>query len=231
MTLAWDAYFDSSNTTVRDQAQLAPVISTDPVGNLVINYATGDQNLLTSQSSSNRLWSLTETPIAHTISQNWVAKFTPSQGHVTGPMALFNNVLYFSTFQPLATAACTPGLANVFGVDYRRPQNPPGATLGVPFNRFTGPGANDGSVIMGVSATELPSCGGSQTTADPYFGSHTQVTGANQSEYRILWQTGAGSGLSGGGVRTESGVQGMQNMTVPPPGQSTRIDSWAAIIE
>jgi type IV pilus assembly protein PilY1 len=231
VTLAWDAYFDSSATTIRDQAELTPVVSTDPVGNLVVAYATGDQNLLTTQSSSNRVWSLTETPTAHTISQNWAVKFSPSQGHVTGPMALFNNVLYFSTFVPLATPICNPGTANVFGVDYRRPMSPAGATPGAPIYSFTGPGAADGTVIMGVSATELPSCGGSQTTQDPYFGSHTQVTSANESVYRIMWQTGAGSGLSASGIQSEGGVQGMQNMTIPPPGQATRIDSWAAIVE
>jgi type IV pilus assembly protein PilY1 len=232
MTLAWDAYFDSPSGTVRDQAQLTPVVSTDPVGNLIVNYATGDQNLLTSQSSSNRLWSLTETPAAHAVSQNWVVKYLPSQGHVTGPMALFNGTLYFSTYDPSSSGVvCANGTANVLGVNYRLPLNPPGTTPGLPIYTFTGSAPSDGSVIMGVSATQLPSCGSTQASNDPYYGSHTQVTSANQSVYKIMWQTGAGSGLSGGGVTNETGITGMQNMVIPSPGQSTRIDSWATILE
>jgi hypothetical protein len=208
------------------------VVSTDAVGNLVILLATGDQNVLTAQSSDQRVWSITETPLGHVTSQNWYIPWSPTQGHVTGPMALFNNILYFSTYTPQPGAACSPGYANLWGVDYVRP-----SSTGAPRPGLTNPVASfthaavDGSIIFGVSTTELPSCGGSQNTTDPYFGSHSQVTGVAQSEYRIMWQTGSGAGVSGNGVRAEGAVSAMQNMTIPSPGQSTRIDAWTAIIE
>ncbi len=47
-----------------------------------------------------------------------------------------------------------------------------------------------------------------------------------------MWQTGAGAGLTtGGNVHNETSVKSMQNISVPSPGLSTRIDSWAAIVE
>lgn len=262
VTLAWDSYIDNKSAS-RDGIYLPPLVTRDPMGNTVLVVATGEQNMLTAQNTDNRLWSLTETPLNFKTSQNWEIAYAPNQGHVVGQMALFNDVLYFSTYQPLGafpitgggsgsgsayangsgspeqnitcTAgsgnACANGQANLGAVDYRRPS----PTMGLPYGRFgtniyAGASVNDGSVIFGVSTTELPSCGGSATTSDPYFGTHTQVTNANTSEYRIMWQVGSGSGLTASGVRNE-GVQGMQNMTIPPPGQSTRFDSWATIVE
>ncbi len=231
VSLAWDAYIDS-NVSVRDSIELAPVLARDPIGNMNIMIATGDQNVLTAQSSNERVWSLTETPLNHSVSQNWVVKFAPSQGHVTGPMEVFNQVLYFSTYQPLVTTVCANGVANVWGVDSRRPNDATGSPrpmFGTPPTLF-GPGTTDGSVIMGVSVAETPSCSTAQTTQDPYFGSHTQVSNVGQSSYHVMWQTGAGSGLTPNASVTNE-MTGTQSMALPPPGQSTRVDSWAAIVE
>jgi type IV pilus assembly protein PilY1 len=238
INLAWDAYIDSP-TSAREVVQLAPVLSRDPIGNTVIAYATGDQSLLTSQSEDNRVWSLTETPLGHNTSQNWYLKFAPGTQRVTGPMALFNEVLYFSTYTPTVVGAnvCNNGYPSLWGVDYRRPNGAAQPYSGAPLPEFGTPVALNqagasGSVIFGVSATETPSCGGSANTSDGYFGSHSAVSNVNPSEYRIMWQTGAGAGLTtGGALRNETGVKGMQNMTVPSPGLSTRIDSWAAVVE
>jgi hypothetical protein len=70
-------------------------------------------------------------------------------------------------------------------------------------------------------------------TNDAYFGGHSAVTSVSQSEYRIMWQTGAGSGLTTGtnNIRNETAVKSMQNMTITSPGLGTRVDSWAAIVE
>jgi type IV pilus assembly protein PilY1 len=231
LNLAWDAYLDT-NTTTRDGLNLPPVVSTDPVGNLVILMATGDQNLLTATTSDQRVWSITESPYTHFTSQNWLIPRTGSQGHVAGPMAVFNDILYFATYTPQSGNACSPGTADLWGVDFRRPKS-----TGWPLDGLTNPaasythGATDGSIIFGVSTTQLPSCNNTGTTNDPYFGSHSQVTNVGQSEYRLMWQTGAGSGVTGNGVRAEGTVSAMQNMTLPSPGQSTKIDAWAAIVE
>ena len=256
--LAWDAYLDY-NGSYRDGIQTPPLLSRDPMGNTVIVFGTGEQNMLTVGSTNNRLWSITETPACNPFpscnftSQNWVVKYAPDQGHVVGQMALFNDVLYFSTYQPLGGTpsnnpnpspgcsnippgkACNPGNANLGAADYRRPLDATGVPIprwGTPPALYSGASTTDGSVIFGVSATELPSCGGTSPSSDPYFGSHQQVTALNASEYRIMWQTGSGAGLAGAsGAKAEGGITGVQNITIPPPGQSTRIDSWGTIVE
>jgi len=97
----------------------------------------------------------------------------------------------------------------------------------------------DNSIIFGVSAAETPTCdtaGGSIN--DPYFGTHSYVSGASQSTYQLKWQTGQGAGLANGGnVNAEkqgsaaNPIQHMQSMNLPAPGQQSRIDSWAALVE
>ena len=110
---SWDAYLLGQDTSaLRDIVQLPPVISRDNLGNTTILYATGnqsDQNAFTAQSTSTRVWSLTETsgqtPIPFPVSQNWWLNST-SQGdpfygqRLTGPITLFNSVAYFATFLP-----------------------------------------------------------------------------------------------------------------------------------
>jgi type IV pilus assembly protein PilY1 len=266
IALAWDAYADNPGA-VRDGIFLAPALSRDAIGNVTINIATGEQNMLTLGATDNRLWSLTELPFNGTTfptSQNWMIPFSSTQAHVVGQMAIFNQVLYFSSYQPggsfpkqgnqgnqgdqdqggdanehvnCSTATgnmCGNGIAILAAADYRRPAD----STGLPMGKWPGTSgsiysptqATDGSVIYGVAATQLPSCGGTAATTDPYFGSHNQVTNANATDYRIMWQTGSGKGISGGGAQSD-GLKGVQSMTVPPPGMSTRIDSWGAIVE
>jgi type IV pilus assembly protein PilY1 len=240
--LAWDAYLDNAGS-VRESIQLAPVLSRDPIGNTVIMFATGDQNQLTAQQTDNRVWSITETPLFNSYtSQNWYIKFGKGDRRVTGPMQVFNNVLYFATYMPQSQAGnvCSDGFGSVWAVDYRR-ADPSGVPYnGLPIGMFpSNPPVNPapryadgavGTVIYGVSVAETPSCNTTQTSSDPYFGSGTQVGNVGASEYRVMWQTGAGTGISNGAVKNE-GISRMQNMTVPPPGQATRIDSWAALVE
>jgi type IV pilus assembly protein PilY1 len=258
IALAWDAYADNANA-VRDGIFLPPVLSRDPIGNVTINLATGEQNMLTLGATDNRLWSLTELPFNGTTfptSQNWMIPFASTQAHVVGQMAIFNEVLYFSSYQPggsfpkagnqggdsdqqvsCSTATgnmCGNGVAILGAADYRRPAD----NTGLPIGKWPGTMASiyapsqatDGSVIFGVSATQMPSCGYGAPTTDPYFGAHNQVINANATDYRIMWQTGSGKGITGGGAQSD-GLKGVQSITVPPPGMSTRIDSWGAIVE
>jgi type IV pilus assembly protein PilY1 len=236
---AWDAYAGTSSATKRQAVELQPVLSRDPLGNIIIIFATGDQAVLTEETSSNAVWSLTETPALLSTSQNWNLHFDPGNFRVTGPMALFNNVLYFAAYTPLASNACSDGYPSLWAVDYRHPSATSNPYLGAPAQPLGGTSLFEtgvhGSVIFGVAATQLPSCGGTVNTSDAYFGSHTQVTGGG-GEYRIMWQTGANSGINTGGIagsaaRAEGTIAAMQNMTVAPPGQGTRIDSWGAMVE
>ncbi len=239
---AWDAYIGTPAATKRQAVQLAPVISRDPIGNMVIMFATGDQAVLTEEIERQR------GVVAHRDAgprhrPHHQPELEPplrsaAASGSPGPMALFNEVLYFSSYKPLSSNACTDGFPSLWAVDYRRPSQTSTPYLGAPAQPLGGTVLEEdgthGSLIYGVAATQLPSCGGTTTTSDAYFGSHTQVTGGG-GEYRIMWQTGAGSGINttgiaGSATRSE-GVSAMQNMTVAPPGQATRIDSWGAIVE
>src|SRR5262249_36013148 len=137
---------------------------------------------------------------------------------------------------------CADGYGSVWAVDYRRPDKnnkpyPLPQFLGAPATTSC-PGngtasvcqdGSPGSVIYGVSAAQTPSCDPAGFTT-PHF--------AAGGGYQVMWQTGTGSGItptSGGKVQTNTGIKtkgsGSQYMTVQTPGQGTRIESWASIIE
>lgn len=255
ITLAWDAYLNDTSDQ-REGIGVPPIISRDGIGNPVILLATGDQDMFSTQPSANHVWSLSELPTGGNtsvhVSPNWHLRMPGGGARVTGPMALFNSALYFATFLPQKTNPCSDGIGSVWGVDYLRrggavgaaptpaqmmplvsdwpsPAFPPGT-----------PGANiyglDGAVntiIMGIGLSETPTCDSSSTSPDPYFGSHTAVTGASGSNYQVSWQTGAGPGVSNSNtaVKNDANVKGMQYIQPPPPGRGTRIDSWASIVE
>ncbi len=127
-SLFHDPYFpgDVANT---DQAKWGPistlpVVSVDRFGDVVVNYATGDQNNF-SGTNLNHVYSLTErTTVSsgtrtYTTKVNWHLRL-PNGITPTGPLSLFNGVLYFSTFSPgvASGAACLDGQGSLFGVDY-----------------------------------------------------------------------------------------------------------------
>ena len=251
--LAWDAYLDSSSAK-REAIQTAPVLSPDPIGNVVIMFSTGEQNTFTTTATDNRVWSITETPVlgdlSHsptrfTTNQNWMIPMVAGAEHILGPMEIFNSVLYFSTYAPPAnTGVCAPNTANVWGVDYLQHD-----THGSPMGRLATPSvacppppstpmppscvfsSAPNPVIYGVAVAETPSCDTAAASTDPYFGTNTAATGASQSQFRIMWQTGAGNGIANAKVQNEVGIPHMQYYTPPPPGQGARVDSWAAIVE
>lgn len=127
-SLFHDAYFPGDVANA-DQAKWGPVstlpvVSVDRFGDVVVNYATGDQNNF-SATNLNHVYSLTERTFVssgirtYTTKVNWHLRF-PSGITPTGPLSLFNGVLYFSTFSPgvASGAACLDGQGSLFGVDY-----------------------------------------------------------------------------------------------------------------
>jgi type IV pilus assembly protein PilY1 len=273
--IAWDAYFLAGDTGLREPAQLTPIVSRDPLGDVVVVYATGDQDTFTGQNSSIRLWSLTETPDpnggnAYQISQNWWMAFASQAAsmnnascaanlagpasqapsacnrRVTGPLALFNSTLYFSTFTPQSGNVCSDGFASLWAVDFVRPDP---MNIPLPLAAFPTMGApalyqdaTPGSIIEGVSVSQTVSCD-TQNGAnpnDPYFGGHNSVTNVTQATYQLNWNAGAGAGLSGGKVTNDtnngfnqnggSKIGTQQSMQIAGPGQASRIDSWGGVI-
>ncbi len=175
MELAWDAY--SMQTQFGDTAatgqpiQTTPIVSVDQVGNTVVLFSTGDQELFTTPTPITRVWSLTEKPngTSYKTGENWVIPFTNGK-RVTGPMSLFNSVLYFGTFTPNASGvvSCSDGFGSVWGVDYvlGDPQSygksPKPQFVADPINaptvktQFQDQPA--GTVVFGVGVTQTPAC-------------------------------------------------------------------------
>jgi len=90
-----------------------------------------------------------------------------------------------------------------------------------------------GTIVFGAGVTQRPSCVSTPTSAigvDPYTGStatHSTVTDIGIGDFQLVAQTGpkaVATGSTGGATNTIS-----RKLTAPL--SSTRIDSWAAIIE
>ncbi len=89
------------------------------------------------------------------------------------------------------------------------------------------------SIVFGAGITQRPSCVSASESAigtDPYVGSvssHQTVQGITPGAFQLVAQTGPKSPSgSSGGTQTNTYVR-----TLQPPLSSTRIDSWAAIVE
>jgi type IV pilus assembly protein PilY1 len=102
----------------------APVVSVDRVGDVMVVYGTGNQNKF-DPSFVNHVWSVTErvsgsgSTTAFTPTANWHMRFdtglTP-----TGPLTLFNEMTYFSTYSPDSASAgqCLSGSGTLWSVHY-----------------------------------------------------------------------------------------------------------------
>lgn len=235
--LAWDAYSVSPGDLATDgqQIETTPVVSTSALGDTVVTFATGGQDLLTHSTITNRAWSLLEkrNSASKTFETygNWFQSFLNGE-RVTGSMAIFDSVSYFSTFAPADVGAlCSFGTSKIWALDYlsgagRFPVDPVNPAAG--FKQFE-TAAN--TVIFGVALTKTPSCNDSVNLGDPFFGNHTSVSNVNGGNYQIVWQKGPGAGIANNaGVKTDAST-GVQSMNLQTPRQSTRIDSWASIFE
>jgi type IV pilus assembly protein PilY1 len=258
-----ELFFDTFNQTsysgsnaAKDGQPIAvqPVVALDRSGNLVVEIATGDQETFT-PAGTNFVWSLTErfnsAKNKLLSSVNWYIPFGPTDGSacistsecgkkVSGPMAVFDGVFYFATFNPAATSAvCSGGTPEVYGRDFVVPRDtsslkkggdlrlidptsgPPPTTLADP---SYSPAAAAGSVIPGLSINVPPTCADTKDTiTDPYTGqTHYTTTSVNPNPPSLVGQYGK-SGTSG--AATAVSIQLTQ------PKTATVVDSWAAVVE
>ncbi len=244
--IVWDAFATSDDKDDDGQpVQGWPVLSVDEVGNLVVIYSTGDQELLNYKSGAkNRIWSFTEKPVAigafdYTISPNWYLPFADGK-RVTGPIAVFDGVAYFATYTPAAPSGadvCSSGFGSVWGVSYkasedkgsgprplaRLPKDPDAATT-----TFTDEVKQDnGSVVYGLSIQMEPSCIETSSVTDSYVGSHTALSNSSPPRFNLLFHTG-NSGKSYGGASTTTKASTVRLST---PRNQLRFDSWASVAE
>ncbi|WP_437800876.1 hypothetical protein [Sorangium sp. So ce693] len=234
--LAWDAYSFPTDTAASSQPiQTTPIVSTDPLGNKVILFSTGDQEAFTASGTiETRVWSITERPHNSSLrfSENWVVPLMGGQ-RVTGPISLFNGCAYFATFTPVApgTYTCADGRGSIWGVDYLfgAPGTPAALPNGClvphdPNERFED--QSPGTIVFGVAVTQKPTCTDTGEYIDPYFGPQTIVRQSTPPEYQLVFHTGAAGDADAQGGATRTSTRTLQR-----PRKVVKIDSWATLIE
>jgi type IV pilus assembly protein PilY1 len=238
-----------------------PIISVDSVGQLTIAFSTGDQKTIgTATNLSNYVWSLVENATARTklvpeVKWHLAFKASPYLGdRVIGAMALFSGDLYFTTMGPAPNSndgACTVGVGKLWGMRYLD-KNTGGEGLGgvmatslktlagsdpyVPALKLLGTSSST-AFFSGVSVGQQPSCenGPATPTDDQYFsyGVHNSLGKPEGGKFQLFVSTGAVASTS-----TEQGVEAIDQgganavaVDLKSPRVTTRVDSWAAIVE
>jgi len=237
-----------------------PVLSLTPLGDVVVLASTGDQEQFAATAGLRNLaWSVRDTSSvsanALVSKANWhlgrggsesIANLPTNASvdwntgeRVTGPLSLFNGIVYFSTFRPASSSAqaCSAGQSTLWGVDYLQstsgtsdaapkgrllidaeanPNNPPPAKV-----------QGNGEIIFGVGITRTPACYDTQTYSDPYLGFNQSsiLTNMNPGDFKLIVQTGSG------GSSTAGGQTNAKTFALPAPPPTVRIDSWAAVVE
>jgi type IV pilus assembly protein PilY1 len=224
--MMWDGY-ESEGAAEGQPIATPPIVSIDKFGQPIVLFSTGDQDQITSLSPNTHMWSILETPNNGSFKATANFQIDMKNGErVTGPISLFASTAYFSSFKPEPPAAagdvCTFGEGKLWGVDYQSGDgrlDPLDPTL-----KAQSQGKN--SIVFGVAVTQTPSCADSTTFDSPYFGTYQGLSGGTPGEFQLVYQ------VSGKQAQPPAGDSGVFVSTVlPSPRVTTRIDSWAAIVE
>jgi type IV pilus assembly protein PilY1 len=196
-----DAYVSPDNGgDIGQPISTAPVITVDRLGDVTVIYATGDQNNF-AQANINHVWSISEHVKSGTFGLN--AQYVPyANWHMrfdhgitpTGPLTLFNEQVYFTTFTPDSTStasACLSGSGTIWAVHYLDGDG--GSTL-LPKPGFT----LDATKGESVGSGDIPSLcrvGGTSTTATTINNAVTSAAGLFR-----CYPLPAGTIVFGGGI-------------------------------
>ncbi len=224
--IAWDAY-EGEGADEGEPIQTPPVVSIDNFGQPVLLFSTGDQELLTSLTPKTHVWSVTELPNGASFEMQSNFHLDMIHGErVTGPISLFSGTAYFSSFAPedLSASAdsCTYGEGKLWGVDYRT-----GEGRLDPLNtaiKSQSQGKN--ALVFGVAVTQTPSCADTTSHSSAYFGDYSGVSGGSAGELQLVFQVS--------GQKTPQQPNGsavFNTRALPAPRVTTRIDSWAAVVQ
>jgi type IV pilus assembly protein PilY1 len=238
MKLFFDAYWDQGPTDGQPIAT-APVLSVDKIGNVTVAFSTGDQEtFLGTTGMKNYLWSLAESPTGSPPvfkSEAQWSLFLNNGERVSGPMSLFNSTLFYTTHKPAAFGGqknCSAGESRICAVDYLLPMvggAGKGGAAGQPIiNTVTDPCITLGeSIILGPSITQTPTCSQEVPYDDLYLGAGTHYALGNVTpgKFQIAVQTGSK------GTRAAGSEVNATTIDLQTPPMSTRIDSWAAVVE
>lgn len=231
--------------TVGQPIQAAPLLSTDAAGNVVVTFATGDQESFNSLTPGmiNLLVTFRDTFDASKDDDD--EKETAYQaivdagagvelawrdgGRVTGPLNLFDGQLYFAYFTPAESLACTYGTGGICGLDYlaKNANKSP-----VSLNPVNGTNAcndfKDGEVVFGISVNLVPTCEITETDfSDPWMsGNYKAMTQANAGRYELVFQTGQGGATPTGDEKTRR-----SKIQLPQPKSRTNVRSFVRVAE
>jgi len=260
MTLFFDAYAKTPGYNVGQPIATPAILSVNDRNEITVNLSTGDQDALgAAPSMVNYVWSLTEKPVALSngdtgsfkTTVNWYKPLSAGE-RVTGPMVLFNSMLFFSTFKP-TSGACSVGESIIWSMDYIRPASgvdsggaptgafatidPTAVSISVD-DQLLGLQAGDPTdraAVFGVSLVQKPTCRVNDSSAvNQYLGyrSHTALTDVTPGTFQLMFHIGGASPSSSvPGVSQSQGNANALAMDLPAPQSFSRVDSWAAIVE
>jgi type IV pilus assembly protein PilY1 len=225
--------------------QSAPTLSTDERGELVVVFATGDQESFQSGASGmlNLLVSFRDRWLpekeddgigtthyqAEVDSEGGVELAWRDGGRVTGSVNLFDGQLFFAYFVPSTTNECSYGTGGLCALHYidKEASGAPAisSSLGVPdaCQAF-----DQGEVVFGVTVALTPTCAVEESTfSDPYLaGSYTAMTRANPGRYELVFHTGQGGSASAEGTRTKRA-----SVALPTPVTRTTVRSFVRLTD
>lgn len=235
--------------TAGQPIQVPPVLSTDDAGQLIVNVATGDQESLVYTGDKNYVFSLREardaTSLLPVAKINWFRQLQigTDEARVTGPMVVFDRTLYFATYTPRVPAAGnTPaclagGVAHLWGLHYTEPGSG-GISAGgaarfckdgdvgssgicnasIEENQEIGP-----DLIPGVTLRATAACASPAAFGDDGAFAFSSIT---PQSYQLSFGIATRSSKV-----NEPPMAHRLAMRQPTPRNSTRIDSWALVIE
>jgi type IV pilus assembly protein PilY1 len=223
--------------------QYAPALTRDKRGNLVILAGTGDtDNPL--DTAMHRAVSLTELrvpepdgQIGGRIQANWIYDFEQYEA-VTGPLTVFENVVYWGSFKSMAgNNQCALGVSYKYGVHAYDPIDPatrPGPTQPKLARENASPTdplerrqqVPGDSLVIGLTVSRDPTC---RDTRGPINSITQQATGGPSGgglyKLRALMAGGNPNGSPGSGAISELAPQ-----TIPVTHPSS-VSSWAGAVE
>jgi type IV pilus assembly protein PilY1 len=234
--------------------QVPIVTSLDPAGNVVLNVATGTQEVFDS-TGFYYVYSISEVVVASKLRAqvNWwldpataKATITKPGERVSGPMTVFDGTVYFATYgaPTSGSQSCSSGDARLWGRDFIIPDDPTDLTKGGklrlqppqgpinPLPLYVQPDTYDttlsGAVIPGVSIKATPACGGLGTPGpDSYvYGTQHQMQQNFETPQSqfSLFMNVGAGGSAGSNTQT-------YEVPLPTPISPTMIDSWAGVLE
>jgi type IV pilus assembly protein PilY1 len=225
--------------------QYAPALTRDRQGNLVILAGTGEaDNPL--DNAHQRIISVTELrependgQIGGRMQLNWSYDFDTYES-VTGPLTVFENVVYFGTFTSQAAASqCALGVSYLYGAHAYDPviTDPPtrpgppqpklvreGAAATDPLVlREQVPGSN---LVMGLTVTRQPTCRSTTGLINAITQQSTSgPTGGGLYQLRAMMAGSSTGGRTGGAATRE-----LDPRTIPVSHPSS-VSSWAGSVE